>query len=296
MEIWISFTIFAAFMQAIRTAGQKSMASELSPMATTLARYLFGLPFAVIYLMLVVTDHTVDNISSSLANDTFIIYASLAGVAQILATMWLIKIFAHRNFAVGTIFSKTEAIQAAIFGAIFFSAALSWLGWMAILIGAVGVLILSLPSRQQEIELPTIVYGLLSGCSFALTALWVRNASLSLGENFLQNAALTLAYMVSIQTVLCLLYVFVKEREQLQLLVKRWRVGSFIGATSALGSIGWYTALTYQNAALVRSLGQIEILFTLLITYFFFGERVTPREYLGITAIVISVLMLLLFV
>ena len=296
MEVWISFTIFAAFMQAIRTAGQKSMASELSPMATTLARYLFGLPFAVFYLMLVVPDHTVDNITSSLANDTFIIYASLAGVAQILATMWLIKIFAYRNFAVGTIFSKTEAIQTAIFGAIFFSAVLPWLGWLAIVIGAVGVLILSLPDRAQRIEIPSIVYGLLSGCSFALTALWIRTASLSLGEEFLQNAALTLAYMVSIQTVLCLIYVTVKEREQLPLLVKRWRLGLFVGATSALGSIGWYTALTYQDAALVRSLGQIEILFTLTITYLFFGERVTPREYLGIVAIITSVLILLLFV
>jgi drug/metabolite transporter (DMT)-like permease len=296
MEAWISFTIFAAFMQAIRTAGQKRMASELSAMGTTLARYLFGLPFAVIYLLLVIPEHTANIITSSLANNTFIIYSSLAGVAQILATMWLIKIFSHRNFAVGTIFSKTEAIQAAVFGAIFFSAVLSWLGWVAILIGAVGVLILSLPGRQQAIELPSIFYGLLSGCSFALTALWVRSASLSLAENFLQNAALTLAYMVSIQTLLCLLYVFVKEQEQLQRLAKRWRAGSFIGVTSALGSIGWYTALTYQEAALVRSLGQIEILFTLVITYLFFGERVTAREYLGITAIIISVLMLLLWV
>ena len=296
MEAWISFTIFAAFMQAIRTAGQKRMASELSPMGTTLARYLFGLPFAVVYLILVIPDQTAKLISSSITNREFVIYASLAGVAQILATMWLIKIFAYRNFAVGTIFSKTEAIQAAIFGAIFFSAVLSWLGWLAILIGAVGVLILSLPDRHQQIEIPSIVYGLLSGCSFALTALWIRSASLSLPEGYVQNAALTLAYMVSIQTVLCLIYVIVKEREQLPLLINRWRVALFVGATSAMGSIGWYTALTYQDAALVRSLGQIEIVFTLVITYLFFDEKVSAREYLGIAAIITSVLILLLLV
>ena len=295
MEAWISFTIFAAFMQAIRTAGQKRMASELSPMGTTLVRYLFGLPFAVVYLRLVVPDHTVDNITSSLANDTFIIYASLAGVAQILATMWLIKIFAYRNFAVGTIFSKTEAIQAAIFGAIFFSAVLPWLGWLAILIGAVGVLILSLPDRAQRIEMPSIVYGLLSGCSFALTALWIRTASLSLGEEFLQNAALTLAYMVSIQTMLCLIYVTVKEPVQLPLLVKRWRLGLFVGATSAIGSVGWCTAMTYENAALVRSLGQIELVFTFFITYFFFNEKISRREFAGTAAIIASVLVLLIY-
>ena len=130
----------------------------------------------------------------------------------------------------------------------------------------------------------------------ALTALWIRSASLSLHEEFLQNAALTLVYMVSIQTVLCLIYVFLAEREQLPLLIKRWRVALFVGATSAMGSIGWYTALTYQDAALVRSLGQIEILFTLAITYLFFGEKVTTREYMGIVAIITSVLILLLFV
>ena len=283
-------------MQAIRTAGQKRMASELSPIGTTLVRYLFGLPFAAVYLILVIPDQTAKFITSSIANREFVIYASLAGVAQILATMWLIKIFAYRNFTVGTIFSKTEAIQAAIFGAIFFSAVLSWLGWLAVLIGAVGVLILSLPDRQQRVETASVVYGLLSGFSFALTALWIRSASLSLHEGFVQNAALTLAYMVSIQTVLCLIYVIVKEREQLPLLIKRWRVALFVGATSAMGSIGWYTALTYQDAALVRSLGQIEILFTLAITYLFFDEKVTTREYLGIAAVITSVLILLLFV
>ena len=294
MEIWIAFTLLAALMQAVRTAGQKRIASYISPMATTLVRYLFGLPFAVLYLYWIADTEALFAVIERSNIDYFLWYASAAGVAQIFATLCLVKVLKYRNFAVGTSFAKTEAIQTAIFGALFFSAYLSAIGWLAVIIGVLGILVVSLPSKQQHVEKAVVVNGILSGIGFAFTSLWLREASLSLGDDFLFNAALTLCYMVSLQTLICFVFILLKQPEQLKLIKQHLALAVFVGFTSALGSIGWFTAMTYENAALVKSLGQIEFVFTVLITYIFFNEKISGKEAVGMVLIIASVILLLL--
>lgn len=296
METWVLFTLLAALMQTIRTAGQKKLSNHLSPMTTTLVRYMYGLPFAMLYLLLVIGSNSLADIVSSIYNPSFLLYASSASVAQIAATFWLIKVLQLRSFAIGTVFAKTEAIQAAILGMVFFNAFLSWLGWIAVIIGAVGIVLISIPKRAEDIDSASIKYGILSGVGFAFTALWLRESSISLEYSFIQNAAITLMFTVSLQTVLCLAYVFITEKNQFVVLKKHTSLALFVGATSAFGSIGWYTAMTYQNAALVRSLGQIELIFALLISTIFFHEKISMREAMGMLAILIGILILLLFV
>jgi drug/metabolite transporter (DMT)-like permease len=265
-------------------------------MTTTLVRYMYGLPFAMLYLLLVIGSHSLADIVSSIYRPSFLLYACAASVAQIAATFWLIKVLQLRSFAIGTVFAKTEAIQAAVLGMVFFNAFLSWLGWVAIIVGAVGIILISIPKRAEDIDPASIKYGILSGVGFAFTALWLRESSLSLEYSFILNAAITLIFTVSLQTMLCLVYVFVTEKDQLFLLKKNTSLALFVGATSACGSIGWYTAMTYQNAALVRSLGQVELIFALIISYFFFNEKISMREAVGMLAILIGILILLLFV
>lgn len=294
MEAWIWFTLLAATMQAVRTAAQKNLARHLRPMTATLVRYLFGLPFVLIYLMLVGPADSASAVSQLSKNWTFIVYATLGSVAQIVATFWLIKALGYRNFAVGTSFAKTEALQTAVFGAVFFAASLSPFGWIAVMLGVAGTLVVSLPQRGKPTELPCAVYGILAGTGFAVTSLWLRQASLSLPYDFIENAALTLAAMVSLQTLICLAYTLLQQPQELLLLRRRLPAAVFIGATSALGSVGWYTAMTFQNPALVKSLGQIEFLLTLAISVFIFRERINPRELLGMLTIIASVIIVLL--
>jgi drug/metabolite transporter (DMT)-like permease len=244
----------------------------------------------------VIGSNSLADIVSSIYNASFLLYASSGSVAQIAATFWLIKVLQLRSFAIGTVFAKTEAIQAAILGMVFFNALLPWLGWLAIIIGAVGIILISIPKRAEDIDPASIKYGILSGLGFAFTALWLRESSLSLEYSFILNAAITLMFTVSLQTVLCLAYVFVTEKNQFFLLKENTSLAVFVGATSAFGSIGWYTAMTYQNAALVRSLGQVELIFALIISYFFFNEKISIRETVGMLAILIGILILLLFV
>jgi drug/metabolite transporter (DMT)-like permease len=65
----------------------------------------------------------------------------------------------------------------------------------------------------------------------------------------------------------------------------------FIGVTSTLGSIAWFTAFALQNASYVRAVGQVEVVFTLLISVLYFRERINPLELAGIAATVAGVLL-----
>ena len=101
MSIWIFFTLMAALMQAVRTAGQKQLSAHLSAMATTLTRYLFGLPFVLIYLgMIFYQSKQTVHLNQVFNNETFLGFALAASVAQILATMFLVKVLSFNNFAV----------------------------------------------------------------------------------------------------------------------------------------------------------------------------------------------------
>lgn len=294
MQTWVIFTLFAALMQSIRTAGQKKLACTLSPVATTSVRYGFAIPLTATYLYCLVGDNIGNVVLSSAGNTGFLLYASLASVAQIVATVFLVKVLSTRNFAVGTILAKTEAIQTAALGVLFFSAYLSGAAWLAVALGAVGVVVLNRGSLNgQVLNTRSSVYGVLSGLGFALTALWVRAASLSLSYSLIENAALTLFYMVLLQSILCLAYILLREPLQLRLMLSKLPLAFFVGASSALGSIGWYTAMTYENAALVKTLGQIEILFALIITSVVFKERISKQELIGMLLLLCSVLLLL---
>ncbi|MFK8080118.1 MAG: DMT family transporter [Granulosicoccus sp.] len=289
---WIAFTVLAALMQAVRTAGQKQLANNVTAMSSTLIRYVFGLPFTVLYLFTVCQLQTGTLFYNALTEVRFVLFASAAGVAQIVATFLLIKAFSYRNFTVGTSFAKTEAVQTAVLGTLVFGSSLSATGWLAVAIGFLGVFVISAPSANQRWEPAAVLFGTLSGTAFSVTSLCLREASLSLQLPVLQSAAITLVFMVSLQSCLCLAYTLMREPGQFTAIRRRWRLSYFVGLTSAAGSVGWFTAMTYQNPALVKSLGQIEILFTLCLTTLFFKEKVTLRELLGVSAIIGSVVLI----
>lgn len=289
---WILFTVFAALMQSVRTAGQKSLSTSITPMSATLVRYLMGLPFAVVYLVLLSGLQSVELINDALSRAEFLWPAALAGIFQIVATVLLILLFRFRNFIVGTSFAKTESILTAIIGSIFFASPLSPFGWIAVLLGVFGVWLMAMPSRTESWNMSVVCLGLASGACFALTSLWIRQASLSLGHDVVTGAAITLVLVVTFQTLLCLFYTLIIMPTEFRKIAERWPLALFVGATSALGSIGWFTAMSWQNPALVKSLGQIEMLFTAVLTLRFFRERVRPMEWLGVAALISSLIIL----
>ncbi|HCM47705.1 MAG TPA: EamA/RhaT family transporter [Colwellia sp.] len=298
MEIWVYFTLLAATMQAVRTAGQKQLSDKLNSMANTGVRYFFALPFAWGYLLWLLDFREV--VVPALNND-FLQYALIACVMQICGTACLVAAFRYRNFAVATSLAKTEAIQVAIVGALLFGATLSGLGWFSVVVGVVGVFLVSkvkfnlrdlLADSQSLIGMG---FGLAAGLGLAITTLLIRESSLALNTDLMVSAAVTLVFMITVQSLISFIYVYLQDKSQFPVIFKHWRLCLFVGITSVLGSIGWFTAASYQNAAYVKALGQVEFFITLALTYRVFKETITLKEYLGIFLIVLSVVILLLW-
>ena len=265
----------------------------MSPLAATLVRYLFGLPFALVYLAVFwsVADqcpHTLDL--------TFALKILIGGVLQILSTILMIRLFMMRNFAVGSGYVRCEILMTAIIGAIFFADAVSALGWLAITLSALGLVIVSIAKTGTQGSLwnNSAALGLSAGLGFSLTSLLIRSASLSLGVEPMLAAAVTLVSMVGLQTVICVVWVWLRDAGEFVSILRRWRLSLFVGVTSIVGSAAWFTAFTLERAAYVKTLGQIELMITVLISILFFKEVPNRKEFYGMTILVVGVLLLLL--
>jgi drug/metabolite transporter (DMT)-like permease len=299
MESWIPITIFAAFFQNVRTAMQKYLKDRLSTGGATYVRFLYGTPFAVLYILLLDRFTT---LSIPSPNWEFGIFTIIGGLAQILATALLVSLFSLKNFAVGTTYSKTETVQAAIFGIVILGESLGYGASLAILISFIGILLISMSSSSFGFRefltgwtSKSAAYGLLSGAFFGVSAVSYRAAALALGgDGAIMQAAFTLVCVLFFQTAVMTIYLPFREPGQLTKVIKVWRIAIFVGLTGMLGSVGWFTAMTLQNAAYVRALGQIELVFTFLVSYFYFKEKTNKVEAIGICLIVLGILVLLL--
>jgi len=285
-------------MQAIRTAGQKQLSGKLNSMATTAVRYVYALPFAWGYLWWMLEFREV---SVPTLNNDFLSYALIACVTQIIGTACLVAAFRYKNFAVATSLAKTEAIQVAIVGALLFAAPLSVMGWFSVIVGVIGVFFVSkVKFNTREMfagsdAVSGLLFGLGAGLGLAITTLLIRESSLALNTDLLVSAAITLVFMITVQTIISLFYVYFQDKKQLALMLINWRLCLFVGVTSVLGSIGWFTATSFQTAAYVKALGQVEFFITLALTYRLFKEKITLIEYIGMLLIILSVVILLLW-
>jgi len=289
---WIPITLAAALFQCIRTVLQKRMTAQLSANANTFTRYAFGLPFVLLYLGAVAA---LDDAPLPALNSGFWINTLIGGAAQIIATSLLILAFTSRSYAVATALSKTEAVQAAIFGVIILGETITTGGVVALVTILTGVIAMSAPPGDRwSFKFDRAAgYGLLSGTLFGVTAISIRGANLALEAPFIPAAAMTLASMVLLQAVSLAVYLAWRETPQLRALAMSWQPALLVGLFSALGSIGWFTGMALEKAAYVRTLGQVELVFTVLASRFYFHEALKPREKTGIALIAGGILILL---
>jgi len=290
MEIWIPITIFAAFLQNLRSMMQKRATGNLSVSGASYTRFCYALPFAWIYLAWLAASRGLPGINSE-----FLTYCLLGGVAQILGTAFLLSSFTYDNFSVGTAFSKTEVVQTALFGLVILGDTLSGSALGGVAISFLGVIILSNPGRLGNLVRGNraLVLGVLTGTGFAVAAVSYRAASLSLPSgDFLVRAGCTLAVTVSIQTLIMGIYIGIREPGELARVAGSWRSSIWVGLLGAAASACWFSAMTLVNAGLVRALGQVELLFTFVASIWFFKEKITPKEIVGALLIVLGIWLL----
>lgn len=273
--MWIPITLAAATFQILRTSRQHELRSVLSTAAAGFVRYAYGAPLAVALslVLFVVLGRNQPSVPTE-----FWGHVTIGAVAQILATVALLAAFKVRDFAIGTVYSKSEVLIVAGLGALGLEPALRWAGWLGAVVVTIGVGWLasrgSLRSLLQRAGDPAALLGLVAGAGFAAAALGIRAASRSLtGAPAFDRAVLTLTALLLIQTALNAAWFAATDPAQLVRTAQAWRPAIPVGVFSLLGSIGWAWAFTLESAAKVRTLGQVELVIAFVVARFALGER-----------------------
>jgi drug/metabolite transporter (DMT)-like permease len=290
--LWIPFTLLAAAGQTARNAMQRELTATLGTVGATHVRFLFGFPFAIVFLIGVVL---ATGLSLPTPPAVFWPWALLGAGAQIVATALMLATMNDRSFVVTIAYIKTEAIQAAAFGLIFLGDPLTVGMAVAILIATAGVVVMSLKGKGSlEGGYRPVLLGLLSGGMFAISAVGYRGAILSLAlPSFVLAATFTLTFGILLQAGLLTLYLALRDRAVMNAIVKAWRPSLFAGFMGATASEFWFLAFALTSVANVRTLALVEVLFAQAISLIAFKQKTAPRDVLGVALIVVGCALLI---
>lgn len=292
LMIWVPVTLAAATFQILRTSRQHRLRSLLSLNAAGYVRYAYGFPLAV--LAALVTFGVARQPVPAIPARFWLIVAG-AGIAQIAGTVALLRSFDLRDFAIGTVYAKSEVIIVAVVSAVALGEPLAPLGWVAVLVCTTGVVWLAsrgdIRSMLGRAGDPAAVMGFLAGAGFALAAVGIRSASNSLGDEPTWNRALlTLTVMLGIQTLVNGAQLATTDRPAFTAVYRHWRAALPVGVLSLAGSAGWAVAVTLTNAAKVRTLGQVELLLAFAISVFVLHEHHERSEYAASALVLVGVI------
>jgi drug/metabolite transporter (DMT)-like permease len=289
--LWAVFTVIAAAAQTIRNATQRELTATLGTVGATHVRFLFGFPFAILFLGGVMLAH-----GRGLPPFPPVYWPWLvaSAVTQIGATALMLAAMGERSFVVTIAYIKTEPVQVALFGLILLGDKVTVPMALAIMVATAGVVVTSLRPGAAMGALKPALLGLVSGGMFGLSAIGYRGAILSIGDpSFVMAATCTVTIGLGVQVVLLTLYLWLRDRAVLFAIFKAWRPSLFAGFMGALGSQFWLLAFAIATAASVRTLALIEVVFAQAISRFVFGQPTSAREMAGIALIVAGVALLM---
>ncbi len=296
MPVFLVITLIAAALQTVRFSLQKQLKTlGLSTLSATAARFVTASPLAIILtgVIMVWRGYGWPTLATG-----FWPAAMAGGAAQIAATFFTVSLFSQCSFAVGIAFTKTEVLQVALFSAIFLGETVSAGGLAAILLGVVGVLILTRPKGGWHGDFlnKATLLGLAAGALFGVASVAYRAATLAVGsENAFFRAVFALAAVTTFQTLLLVPWLIWFERGEVARIAAARRPAFWAGVTGMLASVGWFWAFALMNAAYVRAVGQVELLFTLGVSVVIFHERPAQRELVGIALLALSIIGIVLF-
>jgi drug/metabolite transporter (DMT)-like permease len=298
IALWVPITLAAALFQTWRTALQQRLRSRFSVGTAAFVRFVYGVPVGLVLLAsyVLAARPTLPPLDAG-----FLLWCAAGGLAQIFGTALLIMAFGHRNFAVGTAYSKTDAVQAAVIAWILLGEALPPLAWLGVGIGVCGVLVLSLAGRGLDPRTllratiqPAALCGIGAGTGLAIAAVGIKAATLDLATpDKILAALLALVVTNTMQTLMQGGWMAWRDPAALRAAFTGWRSGAWVGALSACGSACWFAAFALAPVALVRTLGQVEVAFTLFFSRFYLRETLRPAEIAGLLLVASGVLLVL---
>ncbi len=288
--MWIVITLFAAGCQSVRTAYQNSLSREAGFLHATMSRSLYGLPLVSLYLLVC---YFIFGWVTLPINGLFWLVASICAVSQIIATYLMLRVFQSGSFTQGTLLAKTEAVQAALIGLPLLHYTLTVGAWLGVVLGVLGALVMSVKWKdlKQVHKDTSLIFGLASGFFFAVTSVTASMASHTLSGSIITGAGVTLWYVLALQSVILCCIQIIRSRDMLAPFRRSLGLSMKVGVLSSLGSIAWFTAFSLANPAVVKTLGQIEVLGTLYYSKVRFKEKLSKQQWIGGAMIMASIVL-----
>jgi drug/metabolite transporter (DMT)-like permease len=276
---------------------QRHLTGVLGTVGATQVRFLYGLPFAVLFLLLVLAI-TAEPLPATTARSWA--FTILGALTQILATGLMLAVMKDSAFAVTTAYTKTEPVQVALFGLLVLGDPLTWAGGLGCLIATIGVIVMSWkPGAQKSGEAGPVstwsrfrpaTLGVLAGAAFAVASIGYRGGILALQDgSFLMRATVTLVIGLVLQTAVLVAWMLLCDRPALFNSLAAWRQSLFAGFMGAFASQCWFIGFALTTAANVRTLGLVEVLFAQGITAYVLRQPTGNRELAGMALVVIGV-------
>ncbi|MGL4634754.1 MAG: EamA family transporter [Beijerinckiaceae bacterium] len=292
--LWVPITIIAAAAQTARNATQRALTETIGTTGATQVRFIYGLPFAILFLMLVVV---ISGEALPALTTPALLFALAGAVAQIVATALMLTAMKARSFAVTTAYIKTEPVLTAIVGLALLGDVLTLPKLTGIVIATVGVLVMSLKPEAMKamlVEAKPALTGIAAGACFGLSAVAFRGAILALPSGgFVMRASTILVLGLAIQSALLLVYMLLLDRGALSRSFKVWRQSLGAGFLGALASQFWFLGFALTSAANVRTLALVEVFFAQIVSRKLFAHETSMREYAGMLMVVAGVGLLL---
>ena len=300
--LWVPVVLFAAAAQTVRNTAQRTLTAQIGTLPATLVRFLYGLPFAAIYLIAL---YGLGDGSQVFPRFSWAYLGLIAMGAffQVAATAALLMAMKERNFAVAVTLSKTEVLQVALFAAMFLHELPTRMALLAMVLATVGVLMLSLPLRGQIFTLSawtskSSVYGLTFGACFALATIGFRGGAVEIAKLGVTSPWLSGAWGVllaqTMQSIGLGAWIARTHEEGLRPIVRAWRISLLAGSMGAAASLAWFTAYAMQGAAPVRTLGMVEVVFSYIVSRRVFSEKLSMPEKLGMALMMLGLVMICL--
>ena len=294
---WIIVTVFAAFFQNLRSGIQKNLNKEISLVASTYVRFIFCLPFA--FILYILYFQGFEFFHETLQQKNFLLYILLASIAQIFFTFLLLYSFQFSNFIVGTTLSKTEVVQIAILETLILKDSFNFWTIVGIVISTIGVLVFSTKNKDmiiKNLSSKSTLVGLACGFLLASSVTFYRAATLSL-VNFdskFEMALSTLFIGVLIQSFILTIYLLYFEKSEFKKMYQNKFQCIAAGFCGFVTTLSWFYAFALVQAAIVRAVGQIELLFSYIASRYYFKEKIKFIEIIGIIIFAIGVVVILL--
>lgn len=292
--LWVAAALIASAAQTARNATQASLTRAIGTVGATQVRFLFGLPFALLFLLLI---RSFGGEAIPALTPRALGFTTLGALAQIGATALMLLTMKQRSFAVTTAWIKTEPVLVALIAALVLGDPLTLPALLAIAIATAGVLLMSVkPGAGLAMwrEAGPALTGLLAGTLFGASAIGFRGGITSLETGgFLIRATSTLALSLALQTAILLVWLALFDRAALRASFGVWRSSLGAGFLGAFASQFWFIGFSLTSAANIRTLALVEVIFAQAVSRFVFRQAVSKRQVLGMAVIMLGVGLLL---